>query len=72
MSFLITAAFLAILFLLPGCSTDTIKRMAYGSVQSYGQEKCQQNIPSGWSKDCQRKESYDEYQRKRQEVNQPN
>jgi hypothetical protein len=55
------------LLLLCGCSLESIKRTTYETLQNFGHQKCLKNLSS----DCNKKESYDEYQRKRKELEQP-
>ena len=47
-----------------GCSTETVKRAAYGSTTLYGQQQCAQEFAA----DCPEPDSYEEYQRKRKEL----
>lgn len=53
----------AILFL-PGCGSDPARRIPYETLQNIGQEDCRKN-PSA---ECPKRESYDDYQRKRKEL----
>jgi hypothetical protein len=50
-------------FVFPGCSSDSAQRAAYETLQNVGQQDCRKN-PSA---DCPKRESYDDYQRKRKE-----
>ena len=47
-----------------GCSRETVKRATYGSATLYGQQQCAQEF----SVDCPEPDSYEEYQRKRKEL----
>jgi hypothetical protein len=58
---------LALAPLASGCSMDSANRLAYRAVQGMQQERCIEN-PGLSKQDCLRTESYDEYQRKRQEA----
>lgn len=51
-----------------GCTSDSLKRVAYGAVQSTGQEQCMNSSPATRSIDCIRNMPYDEYQRRRAEA----
>jgi len=51
---------LAIL-VLPGCASDSAQRTAFEALQEVGQEDCRK-LPSV---ECPKRESYDDYQRKR-------
>jgi len=50
-----------------GCSIESIKRTTYETLQNFNRQKCVKNLSS----DCGKKESYDEYQRQRKELEQP-
>ncbi|MCG6968402.1 MAG: hypothetical protein LJE85_01415 [Gammaproteobacteria bacterium] len=56
--------FLAVVLAVPGCSKETVKRATYGSAQLYGKQQCEQEF----SADCPEPDSYEEYQRKRKEL----
>ena len=56
--------FLAIVALTAGCSTDQAKRTAYETMQHIRQRDCLKNMSS----DCEKRESYEDYQRKRKEL----
>lgn len=56
---------LAILVFTDGCSTDTAKRTAYETLQNVHQQECLNN-PS--ASNCEKRESYDDYQRRRKEL----
>ena len=45
------------------CSTETAKRTTFETLQNLRQQECQKNGDA----DCQKRESYDEYQRMKQE-----
>jgi hypothetical protein len=51
-----------------GCGRDSLHRLAYGAVQSAGQQRCLDYSPSGQSMSCLSSQSYDEYQRQRREL----
>ena len=53
-----TALFIA------ACSTETAKRTTFETLQNLRQQECQKNGDA----DCQKRESYDEYQRQKQEA----
>jgi len=46
------------------CSTETAKRTTFETLQNLRQQECRENRGT----DCQKRESYDDYQRKRQEA----
>ena len=48
-----------------GCSKESVKRATYGSGQLYGKQQCEREV----SADCPEPDSYEEYQRKRKELN---
>ena len=54
----------AVVLTIQGCSTETVKRVTYGSAQIYSQQQCQREITA----DCPEPDSYEEYQRKRKEL----
>jgi len=47
-----------------GCSKESIKRSTFGGAQLYGQQQCNREV----SADCPEPDSYEEYQRKREEL----
>lgn len=47
-----------------GCSSESAKRTAYETLQNVRQQECMKN-PSA---DCGKRDSYDDYQRKRKEL----
>jgi len=55
---------LAIVALTAGCSTDTAKRTAYETLQNVRRQECLKNLSS----DCGKRESYEDYERKRKEL----
>jgi hypothetical protein len=64
MRFLVCLLGLAWLALASGCSTETLRRTAYETLQNVGQQECEKSMSS----DCQKRVSYDEYQRERKEL----
>ncbi|MFZ5524520.1 MAG: hypothetical protein ACOY9D_10645 [Pseudomonadota bacterium] len=64
MSDFVRALFLAIVVLIAGCSTDQAKRTAYETLQNVRQQECLKNP----SLDCGKRESYEDYERKRKEL----
>ncbi len=61
-----TAGFfsVALLFLLPGSSSGSAQRTTYETLQNVGQQDCRKNPAA----DCPKRESYDDYQRQRKEL----
>jgi hypothetical protein len=59
--------FLAIIAL-AGCSSETVKRTTYESLQNVRQQECLKNRQP----DCEKREYYDDYERKRKELDSPN
>jgi uncharacterized protein YceK len=55
---------LAIIVLVSGCSSESAKRTAYETLQNVRQQECLKNLSS----DCEKRESYEDYQRKRKEL----
>lgn len=53
-----------------GCGADFASRMAYGALGGMQQQTCIES-PAARKQDCLQTESYDEYQRKRQEMGAP-
>lgn len=47
-----------------GCSTESLKRAGYDTLQNIEDERCLRDLSS----DCPERESYDEYQRKTQDL----
>lgn len=64
MAHCLRALSLAIIALLSGCSFDTVKRTIYETFQNIRQERCMRNLSS----DCEKRESYEDYERKRKEL----
>jgi hypothetical protein len=50
-----------------GCSTNSVNKTAYETLQNIGQQQCQKTMSS----DCSKRESYDDYQRHRHELESP-
>ena len=57
---------LAVIALVAGCSTETAKRTAYETLQNIREQECLKdpNSPS----ECGKRDSYEDYQRKRNEL----
>jgi len=55
---------LAIIALTAGCGTDTAKRTAYETLQNARQQECLKNP----SLSCEKRESYEDYERKRKDL----
>jgi hypothetical protein len=55
---------LAIVALTVGCSTDTAKRTSYETLQNARQQECLKSLSS----DCEKRESYEDYEHKRKEL----
>jgi hypothetical protein len=55
---------LAAIITVQGCSKETVKRATYGGASLYGKQQCEQEFTA----DCPEPESYEEYQRKRKEL----
>ncbi len=54
---------LAIVVLSAGCSADTAKRTAYETLQNIHEQDCLKELKS--PDDCGKRESYEDYERKR-------
>jgi len=54
---------LVIVVLTAGCSSETAKRTAYETLQNVHEQDCLKNLKS--PEDCGKRESYDDYERKR-------
>jgi hypothetical protein len=52
---------------IPGCSIESLKRTSYESLQNIGEMQCQKELSS----ECQKRESYDDYQKKRKIIESP-
>lgn len=61
---------LQILFV-SACDRDSVRRLAYGTVQNMGQQRCMDTTLSSQWNDCIKSQSYDDYQRKREELAKP-
>lgn len=59
-----TVLALAVLMLLASCSSDSIKRNTYQSLQIMKQRECQQQPGS---QDCPQPQSYNKYEKQREE-----
>ena len=57
----VRASCLIIVALIAGCSADTAKRTAYETLQNVHEQECLKNPSS----DCGKRDSYDDYERKR-------
>jgi hypothetical protein len=60
----IRESFLAIVALASGCSSESAKRTAYETLQNVREQECLKNPSS----DCGKRDSYEDYQRKRKEI----
>lgn len=67
MANLIRVLFLALIVLASGCSADMAKRTTYETLQNVRQQECMKNM----SPDCEKREYYDDYERKRKELDSP-
>jgi|GEM_PF-1258523 len=56
--------FVAAILAVQGCSMETVKRATYGGATLYGQSQCAEEF----SANCPEPDSYEEYQRKRNEL----
>jgi hypothetical protein len=65
MANLIRVSFLAIVVLGSGCSSEAAKRTAYETLQNIHEQECLKNPPAP---DCGKRDSYEDYQRKRKEL----
>ena len=64
MKAIIGLLFILAILTIQGCGKETVKRATYGGAQLYGQQQCAQEF----SADCPEPDSYEEYQRKRKEL----
>jgi hypothetical protein len=64
MSVLRNIAVLAMFPVIAGCSSDMAKRTAYETLQNVRQQECLK----GSAENCDKRESYDDYLRKRKEL----
>jgi hypothetical protein len=53
-----------IVALTAGCSSESAKRTAYETLQNVRQQECLKNL----SAECEKRESYEDYERKRKEL----
>lgn len=53
-----------VIVLLTGCSADSVKRIAYETLQNVRQQECMRNP----AQDCGQQESYDDYRSKRDKL----
>lgn len=67
MSDVVRALCLVIVALASACSSEVAKRTAYETLQNVRQQECFKNM----SPDCEKREYYDEYERKRKELGSP-
>jgi len=56
--------FLIFVVLVSGCSSETAKRTAYETLQNLYEQECMKNP----ALDCEKRESYEEYERKRKSL----
>ena len=56
-----------IVMTIPACSKESLNRTGYKTLQNVEEQKCQENPGS----ECPEQESYDDYQRKKQELETP-
>ena len=61
MSNLICVSCLVGIALVSGCSSETAKRTAYETMQNVRQQECRKNL----STDCDKRDSYEDYERER-------
>jgi len=52
------------LCMIAGCSSETAKRTTYETLQNIREQECMKNPSS----DCGRRDTYDQYQKQRKEV----
>lgn len=52
---------LAAIVLVSGCSSESAKRTAYETLQNVRQQECLKNLSS----DCDKRDSYEDYERER-------
>lgn len=67
MANIIRVFFLATITLVLGCSAETAKRTTYETLQNVRQQECLKNK----SPNCEKREYYDDYERKRKELDSP-
>jgi hypothetical protein len=56
-----------VLFTVSSCSTESLKRTGYETLQNVQEQRCQKDLSS----ECPERESYDAYQRKIEELDTP-
>jgi hypothetical protein len=64
MKFFFVASLAAVLAVAQGCSSDSVKRVTFESLQNYSRQECLKDPAA----DCPERESYDDYQQKREEA----
>jgi len=64
MANIVRALCLVIMVSVSGCSSDSAKRTAYETMQNIRQRDCLKDMSS----DCEKRESYEDYERKRKEL----
>ena len=57
--------FTGLIIAISACSTGSLKRTGYETLQNIGEMQCQKELSS----ECQKRESYDAYQRKLEHEN---
>ncbi len=57
----------ATIALIAGCSADSVKRTAYEMLQNVSERECLKNLGT----DCEKRDSYDDYEHKRNELGMP-
>jgi hypothetical protein len=55
---------LVVMALVSGCSSETAKRTAYETLQNIHEQDCLKNPQT----ECEKRENYEDYQRKRKEL----
>lgn len=56
--------FIVLIFGILSCSSESIKRTGYKTLQNINEQQCEKELSSK----CQERENYDEYQRKRKNI----
>ena len=56
-----------LLLLLQGCSSDTVKRTSFATLQNLREQECEKDL----SGNCPQRERYNDYQRKKKEAQAP-
>jgi hypothetical protein len=67
MSSFFRALCMAIVALIAGCGSDMAKRTAYETLQNIHEQECLKNP----SLKCEKRESYEDYERKRKDLESP-